>query len=178
MLERRSALASAKPYVSSVLSIAERHGFTLTQAAATDAEFEVKLAAEVGSLPPRINAVADNGALTVMRIGPAQFWILGPETDNTASKLEGLCAVTPLSHSRVRITLAGAPARAVLAKLMPVDFHPSAFGPGSFALTGIHHTPAAVHCTGDHSFDLYVMRTFALNIWEVVTDAALEFRAP
>jgi sarcosine oxidase subunit gamma len=175
MLDRRSALASARPYVSPVLSIAERPGFTLTQAAALDAAFEAKLAAVVGALPPRVGMAAVNGALTVMRIGPAQFWIVGPEKHDTVAKLAGLCAVTPLSHSRVRIGLAGAPARAVLAKLMPIDFHVDAFGPGAFALTGIHHTPAAVHCTGDHAFDLYVMRTFALNVWEVIADAALEF---
>lgn len=178
MLERRSALASAKPYVSPALSITERPGFSLTQAAGLDADFEAKLAAVVGPLPPRVGLAPVNGSLTVMRIGPAQFWILGPETDDIAAKLHGQCAVTPLSHSRVRIALSGAPARAVLAKLMPIDFHPAAFGPGAFALTGIHHTPATVHCTGDHAFDLYVMRSFALNIWEVVTDAALEFRAP
>lgn len=178
MLERHSALASARPYASPVLSIAERPGFTLTQAAALDTDFEAKLSAVVGAVPPRINTASANGALTVMRIGPSQFWIVGPVTDDTEGKLQGLCAVTPLSHSRARIALAGAPARAVLARLMPVDFHPDAFGPGAFALTGIHHTPAAVHCTGDHSFDLYVMRTFALNVWEVLTDAALEFRAP
>jgi sarcosine oxidase gamma subunit len=33
-----------------------------------------------------------------------------------------------------------------------------------------------VLCTGDISFDLYVMRSFSLNVWEVLTDAALEFR--
>ncbi len=175
MLDRRSALASARPYVSPVLSIAERPSFTLTQAAALDAAFEAKLATVVGALPPRVGMAAVNGALTVMRIGPAQFWIVGPDKDDTVAKLQGQCAATPLSHSRVRIGLAGAPARAVLAKLMPVDFHERSFGPGAFALTGIHHTLAAVHCTGDHAFDLYVMRTFALNVWEVVSDAALEF---
>jgi sarcosine oxidase subunit gamma len=176
MLDRRSALVSARPYVSPVLSIAERPGFSLTQVAAFDEDFEAKLAAVVGAVPPRIGMVAINGTLTVMRIGPAQFWIVGAETDDTAAKLQGQCAVTPLSHSRVRITLSGSAARAVLAKLMPIDFHESAFGPGVFALTGIHHTPAAVLCTGDISFDLYVMRSFALNVWEVLTDAALEFR--
>ena len=75
----------------------------------------------------------------------------------------------------MRITLKGAPAREVLAKLMPVDFHPAVFTPGTFALTGLHHTPVTVHCTGDDSFDIYAMRTFALNVWEVVTDAARAF---
>jgi sarcosine oxidase gamma subunit len=32
-----------------------------------------------------------------------------------------------------------------------------------------------VHCTGDNSFDVYVMRTFAMNVWDAVTDAARVF---
>ena len=111
----------------------------------------------------------------IFRIGPAQFWIVGPETDDTAARLQGQCAVTPLSSSRVRIALEGAPAREVLSKLMPVDVHPTVFTPGTVALTGIHHTPVTVHCTGENAFDIYVMRTFALNAWEAITDAALAF---
>ena len=60
--------------------------------------------------------------------------------------------------------------------LIPVDVHPSVFTAGSVALTGIHHTPVTVHCTGGDSFDIYVMRTFALNVWEIVTDAARVFQ--
>lgn len=176
MLERRSALASARPYVSKALSIAERPGFTLTQVAGLAPDFEARLAAVVGTLPAKVQQAEVNGAHTLFRLGPAQFWIVGPETDDIAARLHGQCAVTPLSSSRVRITVEGAPARQVLAKLIPVDLHPSVFVPGSVALTGIHHTPVTVHCTGENGFDIYVMRTFALTVWEVVTDAALEFR--
>ena len=90
-------------------------------------------------------------------------------------RLPAIGAVTPLSHSRVRIALEGAPAREVLSKLMPLDFHPQTFAPGTFALTGIHHTPVPVHCTGEDAASTSMrMRTFALNVWEAITDAALE----
>ena len=171
MLERTSALASARPYVSAQLKLAPRPGFTLTQVAGRD---EV-IGAVVGPLPATVARAQVNGASTIFRIGPAQFWIVGPEADDNASRLEGRCAVTPLSHSRVRMALEGVPARAVLAKLIPVDVHPSVFTEGSVALTGIHHTPVTVHCTGEDSFDVYAMRTFALSVWEVLSDAALEF---
>lgn len=168
MLERRSALASAKPYVSANLRIAERPGFTLTQVAGA----EEKIASVTGPLPQKVAHAQVNGALTIFRIGPAQFWIVGPETDDTASRLQGHCAVTPLSSSRVRIAIEGAAARRVLSMLIPVDVHETVFTPGTVALTGIHHTPVTVHCTGENAFDIYVMRTFALNAWEVITDAA------
>ncbi|MFN4141441.1 sarcosine oxidase subunit gamma [Aestuariivirga sp.] len=171
MLERRSALASAAPYASAKLVIAERPGFSLTQLAGP----EKSIAAVTGPLPEKVAQAQVNGEHTIFRTGPAQFWLIGPERDETPARLEGHCAVTPLSHSRVRIALSGSPARAVLAKLMPVDFHASVFKPGGVALTGLHHTPVTVHCTREDSFDVYAMRTFALNVWEVVTDAALEF---
>lgn len=172
MLERRSALAAAKPYVSSRLSIAERPGFTLTQVAGLGRDFEPRLTAILGPLPQKVGAAQVNGNHTIFRVGPSQFWIVGPETDATATMLQNNCAVTPLSHSRVRIALSGAPAREVLSMLIPVDLHQAAFTPGSVAFTGIHHTPVTVHCTGEDAFDIYVMRTFALDVWEVITDAA------
>jgi heterotetrameric sarcosine oxidase gamma subunit len=175
MLERRSALASARPYVSATLNIAERPGFTLTQVAGLDGDFEAKLSAVVGALPEKVARAQANGGHSIFRICPAQFWIVGPEIDDVASKLQGQCAVTPLTSSRVRIALDGAPAREVLAKLMPVDWDASVFTPGSVALTGLHHTPVTVHCTGESAFDIYVMRTFALDVWEAITDAAREF---
>lgn len=175
MLDHISALASAKPYASPVLTIAERAGFTLTQVAGLDAAFEAKLSNAVGGLPHKVGVAQHNGDRTLLRIGPSQFWIIGPERDGLAAQLQGLCAVTPLTSSRTRIALEGAPARQVLAKLMPIDFHPAVFTPGHFVLTGLHHTPVTVHCTGENAFDIYAMRTFALNVWEVVTDAALAF---
>ena len=175
MLERRSALASARPYESAVLKIAERPGFTLTQVAGLSPDFETKLSAVVGALPETVSHAQVNGERTLFRIGPAQFWIVGPEMDDTAARLDGQCAVTPLTSSRVRIALDGAPAREVLSRLMPVDLHPSVFTPGSVALTGIHHTPVTVHCTGENAFDIYVMRTFAVTVWDAITDAAKVF---
>ncbi|MCA3556070.1 hypothetical protein [Aestuariivirga sp.] len=175
MLERRSALASARPYAGAALRIAERPGFTLTQVAGLSPDFEAKLSDVVGALPETVARAQVNGDRALFRIGPAQFWIIGPETDDAAARLHGQCAVTPLTSSRVRIALEGAPARAVLAKLMPVDWDASVFTPGTVALTGLHHTPVTVHCTAGNAFDIYVMRTFSLDVWEAVTDAALEF---
>jgi sarcosine oxidase subunit gamma len=112
-----------------------------------------------------------------MRTGPAQFWFIGSESDDLAMKLQSLCAITPLSHSRTRIFLDGPPARDVIAKGIPLDFHKSAFKPGMFAMTGLHHTPVLVHCVNTNRFELYAMRTFAMSIWDWLRDAALEFAA-
>lgn len=175
MLERRSALAAAQPYRSERLRIAEHSGFALTQVAGHGAETDARLARLIGPLPETSGRAQVNGGLTLFRIAPAQFWIIGPPDDDTAARLEGHCAVTPLSHSRVRIAIEGVPARAVLAKLIPIDLHEGVFTAGSVAMTGLHHTPVTLHCTGEQAFDIYVMRTFAMTVWDVLTDAALEF---
>lgn len=175
MLERISALASARPYVSSVLTIAERPGFMLTQVAGLSPDFEAKLSAAAGPLPGSVNVAQVNGERVIFRIGPAQFWIVEPEAGTAAARLDDVGAVTPLTSSRVRIAIAGAPSREVMAMLAPIDFHPAVFKPGCVALTGIHHTPVTIHCTAADGFDVYVMRSFARDVWDAITDAGLGF---
>jgi sarcosine oxidase subunit gamma len=175
MLDRRSALSTAKPYSSPQLAIAERPGFSLTQVAGLDDGFEAKLANAVGPLPAKVERAQVNGDRVIFRIGPAQFWLVEPDTGTTPARLDGVGAVTPLSSSRVRIAIAGAPMRNVLSMLVPIDLHPSVFTPGAVALTGIHHTPVTIHCTGDDAVDVYVMRTFARDVWDAIIDVSLRF---
>ena len=175
MLERRSALASVAPYRSDVLQMNEARGFSLVQTAVFSKAAEKEIANITGRLPARVGIALEGNGRTLMRVGPKQFWFIGPAEDDLPAKLNGHCAVTPLSHSRTRIILDGAPARAVLAKGIPLDFHEAAFKPGHFAMTGLHHTPVLVHCVSRNRFELYALRTFAVSIWERLTDAALEF---
>jgi heterotetrameric sarcosine oxidase gamma subunit len=60
-------------------------------------------------------------------------------------------------------------------KGIAIDFHPAVFTPGTFAMTGVHHMPLLVHCTGENSFHIYAMRSFAMSMWEWFSDAAAEF---
>jgi sarcosine oxidase subunit gamma len=175
MLERRSALANAKPFSSPKLTLEDARGFTLVQAAGFSQDFEAAIAPVTGALPQANDtAVASNGRV-IFRTGPLQFWIVGPEQDDLAHSLEGKCVVTPLSHSRTRILIDGFVARDVLAKGLPLDLHESVFTPGKFAMSGIHHTPVLLHCLETDAFHLYAMRTFAADIWEWLTDAAAEY---
>ncbi|MGQ0486091.1 MAG: sarcosine oxidase subunit gamma [Hyphomicrobiales bacterium] len=175
MLERRSALAEVKPYRSGVLRMAELNGFSLVQAAVFTKAAEKEIASITGKLPARVGIALEANGRILMRTGPAQFWFIGAADDNLAAKLVSACAVTPLSHSRTRIFLEGAPARDVLAKSIALDFHEGAFKPGMFAMTELHHTPVLVHCVRRDRFELYALRSFAVSIWDWLTDAALEF---
>ena len=165
MLDRSSALASAKPYIGNSVMVAEAPNFTLTQYAGSEKELKKTL----GKIPPRAGLALEQDGRTQLRINQTQIWVIGEPIKTEA------CITTPLSSSRTRIAIAGINARAVLAKLAAIDFHVKSFTPGLFASTGIHHTPVLIHCTDENTFHIYAMRTFGLSVWEAVTDAAFEF---
>lgn len=179
MLERRSALAGFKPVSSPEVSLGEARGFTLTQAAVFTQDAETAIAAVAGPLPQATDTALASQGRIIFRTGPLQFWLVGPDGDDLAQHLRaaGSCIVTPLSHSRTRIFVEGPAARPVLAKGIALDLHETVFTPGKFAMTGLHHTPVLLHCTGPSRFELYAMRTFAANVWAWLEDAALEFSA-
>lgn len=162
MLKVSSALASAKPYSSTLLTIVESPDFTLTQYAGTEKDLKKAL----GKLPAQVGVVQDN----LLRVSPTQIWSL--KEPQSASN----CFVLALSSSRTRIEISGAPVRDVLAKCAAIDFHKSEFKPNTFAQTGIHHVPVLIQCVAGEIFHIYVLRTFALSIWDYLTDAALEFK--
>jgi sarcosine oxidase subunit gamma len=176
MLERSSALVGAHPFSWAALSLGEARGFTLTQIAVFDKAAESAVAAVTGTLPQENTRAIESNGRTIFRTGPLAFWCVGPEEDDLAVQLAGKAIVTPLSHSRTRISIEGSAARTVLAKGLPIDLHGGVFTPGSFAMTGLHHTPVLLHCVSESRFALYAMRTFALDIWEWLEDAALEFK--
>jgi heterotetrameric sarcosine oxidase gamma subunit len=175
MLERQSALATAHPFAWAALTLGEVRNFTLTQVAGFGS-FEADVAAVAGTLPGANDQAIESNGRTIFRTGPQSFWFVGPENDDLAAKLTGKAIVTPLSSSRSRISIEGRAARDVLRKGIPIDLHESVFKPGKFAMTGLHHTPILLHCTAEQRFELYAMRTFALNVWEWLEDAALEFK--
>jgi methylglutamate dehydrogenase subunit D len=172
MLKRSSALASAKSFSGKGLSISEAPNFTLAQYAGAEKELKKAL----GKIPARVGVALDG----LLRLSPNQILvILHSDRHSRAVGNDGVegVYVTQLSSSRTRIALEGENARAVLAKLVAIDFHAKQFKADMFVQTSIHHTPALIHCVEKNSFHIYAMRTFALSVWDAVTDAALEFSA-
>jgi sarcosine oxidase subunit gamma len=133
------------------------------------------------NLPDRIGETVNVYGRRVLKTGPNQFWIISRDDEYVDPSLHAVVApdvgvVTPLSHSRTCIFIEGAAARELLSLGIALDFHPNVFGLGQFALTGLHHTPVLIHRSGENRYDLYASRTFALWVWEWVTDAAARFR--
>lgn len=172
MLEARSALTTARPFAGEGLAISEAGDFSLTQLAWFGKSDEKTLKDLLGALPARVGQTAAAEAGTLLRIGPQQLWLLQEGRTAALPLLPSSTLVTPLSSSRSRIAVTGPKARDLLARCAAIDFHASALKPGSFVMTGIHHTPALIHCTGEDSFHVFAMRTFGLAVWEWLTDAA------
>jgi sarcosine oxidase subunit gamma len=167
-------------------SLGELRGWVMLQVAgfpATIAEVERVLPTVLGaSLPKTLSETVAIGAGRVFRTGPEQFWIIGPTENGAGAELQlrqaisaAVGAVTSLSHSRTRLVIDGACARDVLRKGIPLDFDPDVFRVDQAALSGVHHTPILIHRAGADRYEIYAMRSFALSVWEWLTDAALEF---
>ncbi|MBI1493519.1 sarcosine oxidase subunit gamma [Halocynthiibacter styelae] len=70
-------------------------------------------------------------------------------------------AITDQSDAWAVMQLAGAGAQDVLARLVPVDLRLAAFKPGQTVRTEMQHMMASITRSGDTSFDIMVMRSFA-----------------
>ena len=72
--------------------------------------------------------------------------------------------------------LSGPCVRTVLAKGVPLDLHPRAFGPGYAAVTAV--AGIGVHLwqlAGEPTYELAVPRGFAASFWRWLAAAAVEF---
>jgi sarcosine oxidase subunit gamma len=163
MLEAHSPLGAAARLEQPGVLLEEAADFTLTQMAGEVSALKKLL----GKIPGKIGVAQEHDGAVFFKTGPKQLWIIG----NAPTAADGVY-VTALSSSRTRIALSGGRARDVLAASAPIDFHEKHFKPGHFVMTGIHHTPVLIHCTGENSFHIYAMRTFALAVWEWLCDAA------
>ena len=169
MFERQSALGKVS---------GEVRGWALVQAAAfhsTHAEFRAALRSVLGAdLPETIGQVIRANGRMLLKTGAEQYWIISPEADDFVPAIPPqMGAITSLSHSRTCMYIEGAQAAAVLAKGVPLDFHPDVFRVDQFALTGIHHTPVLIHRSAQDRYEIYALRTYALTVWEWLTDAAI-----
>lgn len=191
MLERTSAIATGLAAGSRLRSgvagvqIGEVRGWSLLQIAGfgggrTPLDLVVGAACAV-TVPGRIGEAVRSSDLVVMRTGPEQLWIVAPdrlaalEPALRADVAPAIGVVTNLSHSRTRMFIEGPRARDVLAKEIAVDLDPAVFGLNRFALTGFDHTPVLLHRASAGRYEIYAMRTFALNVWDRLADMALEF---
>ncbi|MBX5134074.1 sarcosine oxidase subunit gamma [Rhizobium lentis] len=109
---------------------------------------------------------------SIRQAGFRQWFVAGDEPlppanlDALKAALAGKAFVTDQSHGRVRIGVSGPSSRLLLSKGTAVDLDPGVFAEGSSVMTMVGHISVQVARTGDDSFELTVLRSFAESLWE------------
>ena len=121
------------------------------------------------TLPQTFTTIATTDGIQYTRAAHNQWFATAPEGTDLMSRLAALCAslaaLTNQTDSRVTLTLDGRGARAIAAKLVPIDLHPTVFTPGSTALTLAGHIPVILSSQSDGSaYDFTVFRRFAPSL--------------
>ncbi|MBI3370897.1 MAG: hypothetical protein HY017_03940 [Betaproteobacteria bacterium] len=188
MPEQRSALASVyKPGRVGVYDgpaqvvLFERANRTLVQVSGWPGSFRElcrKLETLLACRMPEDGLKAiSQGQRSIFRVGPERLWVAGPSDDDLLMRFDGAAlgeeaVVTEIGHSRTIVRAAGAEARTLLNRGLPIDLDFTAFPVDAFAQSVIHHMPVLVHRVGDSDFDVYVARDYAVSFWEWLTGAA------
>lgn len=118
------------------------------------------LAAQVGSGLPEAGRTAALAEGRIVWAGRGLWFVEGPAAERV--DLGARAAVTDQGDGWVGLRLSGPDAREVLARLLPIDTHPSVFAAGSVARTLLRHVMCLVVAEGD-GFDILVMRSFAAS---------------
>jgi sarcosine oxidase subunit gamma len=111
-------------------------------------------------------------------VGPGQWYMVG-DAPLGAEELEAIAARLPdvavcdQSHGRVRIAIEGPCAATMLAKGVAVDLETLPVGASATTMVG----PLGVHLTrtGVSSFELIVLRSFAVALWRDLSAMAAEY---
>ena len=132
-------------------------------------------AAGVDAAPgPGASATGPGG--TLLRIEPLK-WLLISEDEIDAPALDAADGtVLELSHARTVIHVSGPKALDLMARMVPLDLRPATFPEGSVASTGLHHMGVTI-LARDGGFDILVLRSFGLALWETLVDSASQFGA-
>ena len=164
------------------LAIEEVTGLQLIQVAAwadnTDS-VEQRLVAELG-MPgiPLPGTAVQNGDVLLARVEPLKWWILNSGVEISVPELsptEG--CLLDLSHSRTWLAISGENAGSLLNRFLPIDLRDAVFPAGSIATTAFHHTGVTVHRSADGSYNLLLLRSFAVSLWQMMHETALQFKA-
>lgn len=139
------------------------------------------------ALPTLPNTATTGEGLALLWLGPDEWLAMQHDAAAFAEAqlatklrkaLDGLhAAVTEMGESLCCLSLAGAQARAVLAKGCPLDLHPRAFGGSGHCAQSLLAKAAVtlLQVSDAPAFELYVRRSFADYLWRWLEDAAREY---
>ncbi|HVM80007.1 MAG TPA: sarcosine oxidase subunit gamma family protein [Stellaceae bacterium] len=158
--------------------IAEGRGLVLRERGRTVVLYLEGARCALEELPP-VGQSAGNDRERLLGIGP-DAWLLVAEGGATASpglNSDRFEVALDQSHAWTRLGISGPSAPAVLAKGCVLDLDSQQFPPGACAVTGFARMRVVLWRPAEHlRYDLLVGRSYALSLWEWLSEAALEFR--
>ena len=165
--------------------IAERRGLGLATVASRKGQTQAlkrEVASAYGVELPDSSRVVKGPAVSFVGYGPGQ-WLAVSETlanetlaRDLGERLRGLASISDQSGGRTVLRLSGPRARAVIAKGLPIDLHPRAFGPGSAATSTISLMGVLLWQVDDApTYDLAIFRSVSASFWRWLTASAAEF---
>ncbi len=156
------------------VEIAARKGHAGTVASAVAGSFGLTL--------PQPGRAAYGGHVSAFCIQPDTWLVLGSQSAEGAfaRMAKAACgdraAIVDQTHGRAILSLSGAAARDVLARLCRVDLHPASFSVGSAAPMQVAALPCLLHLAdAEPSFDLVAPSTLARHFLFRLTRAAEPF---
>ena len=160
-------------------------GYVNIRGDASNPDFFEAVAKATGlALPTQPNTVV-SGAHDIYWLGPSEWMLVSEQADTlrlTVALTEELkppqhAAVNDLSGGQVTYRLSGENARQLLSKGCALDLHPSVFGHGACAQTGLAKASVVLRPLGDESgFDVLVRRSFSDYLWQWLLRAGREYR--
>jgi len=167
-------------------------GVLILRASPDEARAAVEAALDGLPLPERCGETGAAGAVLALWRGPDEWMIITPpgEEAMAAARLRDALdtahhQLTVLSDNYALISIDGAKALALLAKLVTIDLHPRAFPPGRCASTLLAKANVllwrAAEDAGDppdaSRFRVIVRASHADYVWRLLADAAREWGA-
>jgi sarcosine oxidase subunit gamma len=130
-------------------------------------------AAGVDAAPgPGASATGPGG--TLLRTEPLKWMLISEDDVPQPALSDADGTVLELGHSRTVIHVSGASSLDLMARMVPLNLRPSVFPEGSVANTGLHHLGVTLMAR-EGGFDILVLRSFGLAIWESLIDSAAQF---
>jgi len=128
----------------------------------------------------RLHDCAAGGDISIRAAGPGKWYAVSRELDadalmNRLAACGGSASLLDQSSGRVALRLVGRNAAGALSKGTALDLHAKAFPVGASAVTLVGHIGVHIMRTGDETFELLVMRSYAESLLSSLKEMCGEF---
>ena len=127
------------------------------------------------SPPDSINRATSEGERAILRLGPDEWLMIGPEGDGIPTLEAGSLSLVDVGHRDVGLSVSGPLATEVLSSGVMLDLDVAAFPVGTATRTLFTKAEIVLWRRGPDLFHIEVWRSFAPYLRAVLAEAAREY---